>query len=191
MLDWLFEGWWGIYLPLIVALLILVALWWRDRRRVWLFASCGAALLLGVYGVLDLAVETASEQIKRKLTEMSRAVGQRDVRAIFAHVSEEFALEDLRGLNKEQFQMVADRFIQNGTVTELAITDVKPESDGKVVFLAKVKGPQFEQLFRIRAQFVRDGDKQWRLKSFTVHNPVSNERHDFGRLVNLGGGLPR
>jgi len=50
--------------------------------------------------------------------------------------------------------------------------------------MAKPKGPNVpENPYRVKARFVRDADGQWRLKSFTVHNPVNDERIEIGRFL--------
>jgi hypothetical protein len=193
MFDWLFEGWPEIYIPLASILLILLALWWRDRNRRWLYGAGAVAALLALYFVLDLAVETSSEQIKRKLHEMARAVQKKDTKAIFTHVSDQFTWDDLAGMKKAQFELLADRLIQSGTVTELVIMDEKlPDRTGRVDFVAKPKGPNIPdaQMVRVKALFVRDADGQWRLKSFTLHDYLKGDRIEVGRLLDAAKGLP-
>jgi hypothetical protein len=184
MFDALFEYRVTIYLILAVAAVILIALWFRDRRRGWLYGLGVVALLAGVFFLLDLSVETPTKQIKRKLQLMAQGVRKKDTKAIFDHVSDEFNWEQL---NKAQFKEVVDRLVQNGMVNDLVIWDEKfPDADGSVVFMAKPKAPGLlkdEAMFRVRAKFVRDPDKQWRLKSFTVHNPINDEQFDVRRVL--------
>jgi ketosteroid isomerase-like protein len=189
MFDPLFEYRVTIYLILAVAAVILIALWFRDRRRGWLYGLGVVALLAGVFFLLDLTIETPSKQIKRKLQQMAQGVRNKDAKAIFAHVSDQFAWEDANNMNKAEFQRRVDRLLQSGLVTDLVIWDEKfPDDSGKVVFMAKPKGPGIpdggdKYVFRVRATFVRDPDKQWRLKSFTTHNPLNDDRYEVGKYL--------
>ena len=184
MFDALFEYRVTIYLGLAIAAVSLIALWYRDRRRGWLYGLGGVAVLAGLFFLLDLTIETQNKQIRRKLQTMAQGVKNKDTKAIFDHVSDQFTWE---GLNKAQFKEVVDRLVQGGVVNDLVIWDEKfPDADGNVVFMAKPKAPGLlkdEAMFRVRAKFVRDPDKQWRLKSFTVHNPVNDEKYEVRRFL--------
>src|SRR5262249_29825533 len=56
MFDDLFEYRVTIYVILAVAAVIFVALWFRDRRRGWLYGLGVVALLAGVFFLLDLSI---------------------------------------------------------------------------------------------------------------------------------------
>jgi hypothetical protein len=187
MFDGLFEYRLTIYVGLAIVGIVLVALWFRDRRRTWLYALGGLALLAGAFFLLDLTIETPPKQIRRKLQEMAQGVKKKDSKAILAHLSDQFEWE---GMNKAEFHKAVDHVLQMDLVTDLVIWDEKfPDSSGKVIFQAKPKGAALGKMekafYRIRAEFVRDPDKQWRLKTFTVHDPVNGER------IEIRGFLPR
>jgi hypothetical protein len=172
--DWLFEGRLAVYLFLAVVAVILLGLWWRDRRRGWLFGVAAVGVLIGIYFLLDRLVETRSEQISRKLQEMAAGVKAGDTERIFLHVSDRFTFA---GLNKAAFQAAVDRILQARRVTDLAIFDFQPlDERGRVFFRAKPIGDEqgLNIAYIVRAQFVRDPDGQWRLQSFEVFNPVVN-----------------
>jgi hypothetical protein len=179
MLDWLLDSRLTVYLIGTIAAVILLALWFRNRRRGWLYGLGVVALLLGVFAVLDLTIDTPKRQIRRKLREMAAAVKKRDTKAIFAHVSDSFTSDDPEPVTKAQFERRVDDLLKNGVVQDLVIWDEKfPDDSGKVEFMAKPKGPGIpnEIGFRVRAVFVRDPDGQWRLKSFEVYEQLRNER---------------
>src|SRR6266849_845754 len=79
--DWLFEGLWQVYAVLGMGAAVMLILWWRDRRRGWLYGVAVVGFLILLYVLLDFAVETDGEQIGRELQEMSRAVRNRDLNA--------------------------------------------------------------------------------------------------------------
>jgi hypothetical protein len=183
MFDAFFEYRVTIYLILAVVAVILIALWYRDRKRGWLYGLGVVALLAGVFFLLDYAIETPSKQIKRKLQLMAEGVKKKDTKAIFEQVSDQFSWE---GLNKAEFKQLVDRLVETGFVHDLVIWDEKfPDATGNVVFMAKPKSPglQKDEMFRVRAKFVRDADKQWRLQSFTVHNPINDDKFEVRRFL--------
>lgn len=170
MFDWLFEGRFAVYLFLAVVGLICFGLWWRDRKRHWLVPMVAVALVLVVYFLLDRIVETRGEQIARKLQEMAAGVDAGDASKIFKHISDRF---DFQGSNKSRFRTAVEAILRSRRVTGLAVWDFRfPDDTGKVLFRANPRGnePGLGVPYLVRAQFVRDGDGEWRLQSFTVHN---------------------
>jgi hypothetical protein len=177
--DWLFEGRLTVYLILAIPAVILAALWVRDRKRGWLYGMGVVALLLGVYFLLDRIVETRNEQIGRKLQAMAVAVKKRDADAIFQHFSPEFRLGPF---DKAGFRKAVENVMRDGGVDDMKIWEVKfPGDPGKVTFKAKPSGrlPGTEMFYLIRAEFVQDDDKQWRLKSFEAFQPYSDSNTPF------------
>ena len=194
MFDWLFEGRQSVYLILAALGVIVAALWARSGfvfftepvqrskaretpkpRLSWMPLVLGVVVLLGLgYFLLDRLVETRSEQITRKLHEMADAVKRKDVERIFSHISDQFRF---RTLGKPAFREFVDLMIRQGWVDELIVWDVEfPDDSGKVHFRAKPKGSRLPEIpfVRVRGEFVRDPDGQWRLKTFEVFGPVSD-----------------
>src|SRR5207247_2570296 len=104
---------------------------------------------------------------------------KKDADAILAHVADDF---DFEGMKKEQFRTVVEALLAKGAVTDLVIWDERfPDAEGGVDFMAKPTAPgqlKEEAMVRVRARFVREQrDRRWRLKSFTVHNPLNDERY--------------
>ncbi|MFL5342545.1 MAG: hypothetical protein ACJ8F7_20555 [Gemmataceae bacterium] len=149
----------------------------RFTAREWLFVVSGIALLLllGLW-VCDHFLESDQEQIVRKLNEMSAGIHDRNMNAVFQHVSNSFRLG---GSDKAALRKRADDASSSGQVTEIKVWDVRIDSlsreEKKAVaqFLFKVEGsvPTGSAPFRCRAKFVLDPDNQWRLQSFDVFTP--------------------
>jgi hypothetical protein len=182
VLDWLFEGRWQVYAVQILAALVLLVLWWRDRRRLWLYAVSVVGLLILLYLLLDYAVETDGEQIGRHLQEMSDAVHRHEPDGVFTHVADDF---QIAGKDKKALQELAGRYIRSGTVTEVEVwkyhfvekTKQTPPI-AKVTFQVKVKGNLggLENAFYLcKAEFEQGRDKEWRLKSFQLFDPMRND----------------
>jgi hypothetical protein len=180
--DWLFEGRWDVYAVLAVAALVLLVVWWRDRRRFWLYGFGFVGLLILLYLLLDFAVETDGEQIGRHLQEMSQAVRNRHVNDVFVHVADDFRSGTK---DKKALQDLAAGYINSGTVTDVVIWKyrfVEKNKDkppiAKVTFQVKVKGNlgRAEELFYFcEAEFEQGLDKVWRLKSFRLFDPMKND----------------
>jgi hypothetical protein len=168
--DWLFEGRAVVYVPLTLLALALAFIWYSyGRRRAFLYAAGVMVVLIGVYALLDRLVETRREQIERKLHEMARGVKDKNVDAIFRHISDQF---DYKGINKATFRTGAAARMRTGWVDKLDIWRIEHLDDqGKVRFQAKPHGRVGENVGTgVEAQFVNENG-QWRLRSFKVFNP--------------------
>lgn len=174
MFDWLFEGRLTVYLVLAIAASALVALWIRDRRKIWLGGAAFLAILAGLYLLLDRVVETRHEQIERKLQHMAAGVRTRNVDAIFNHISDRFRFQ---GMNKSTFRAYVERAMKNRGVDDLIIWNVqRVEENGQVAFNAKPRGSLTgtDVPYLVRARFVQDSPGEWRLESFQIYNPYVN-----------------
>lgn len=171
-MDSLFEGPTTLYLLLLVAVVVLLALWFRDRQRRWLtLLSIPAALAL-VLLLLDWSVETPREQIARKLREMASAVERRDVATIHGHLASTF---QLAGRDRNTFRRYVERVFREDWVTSIVLWEIRPQLQGttaEATLYAKVRGSRVRgaEFFRVKTQWSREGE-QWRLVGFTVHHP--------------------
>ncbi len=182
MPDWLFEGLWAVYATLGMVAVVLLILWWRDRRRGWLYGIAVAGLLILIYALLDFAVETDGEQIGRELQEMARAVRNRDLNGALVFFSDRFVAE---GHNKAAFQQMAEPYVRNGTVTDVVIWDFHFNGKTKdappianVNFRVKLKGnlgSAGEYFALCEAQFEQEPNKVWRLRGFRLFDPMKND----------------
>ena len=168
MFDWLFEGRVEVYAALGAVAILLAALWWRDRRRAWLYAIGVVALLAGVYLLLDRLVETRREQITRRLQAIEKAVKAGDAEQVMRQFSPQF---DYRGIKRDPFRAMVIARLRSRFIEELTIWEVRiPDTSGKVFFKAKPKGLGENPGFQVRSEFVQDPDGQWRMKTFEVYN---------------------
>jgi len=181
--DWLFEGRPTVYLVLATAAVILLALWWKARKRKYLIAVGVVAALAGVYYLLDASVESDREQIVRKVREMAAGVKAGDADKVFANVSDQFRRPS--GTNKQQFRERAKPFLTPGRFTDVAVWEFqhkeepsRAERKAVVAFMVKIRGGGTgaeDVPYRCTATFVLDTDDQWRLQSFTLLNPLGTD----------------
>jgi hypothetical protein len=176
--DWLFEGHLTVYALLAAAVVVMVALWRRDRKRAYLLGAGVALVLMALYCVLDWAVETDREQIVRKVREMADAVGKRDSETIGRHISDQFSHQFSRA-TKQTLLDAARQHISSGRVREVAVWDFRFKGPidraggrAEVVFQAKPKGDIEGMIkgawFRCEAEFVLEGAQGWRMRGFRL-----------------------
>ncbi len=183
MFDWLFEGWWEVYAALAMIALVLMILWWRDRRRFWLYGLIVVAALVLLYMLLDWAVETDREQIGIRLQKMSQSVHNRTLNEGFELVSDDAALH---GMNKTAMREKANNYVNSGTVTDVIVKDFRFDSKSgsapevaRVEFMIKVQGNLGGGFNSIpifcKAQFKKHPTKGWQLSAVDLRDPVHND----------------
>jgi ketosteroid isomerase-like protein len=184
--DWLYEGRPAVYVLLGGAAALLLVVWKRTPRRVYLQAAAACLVLLGVYYLLDRQVETDREQISRKITEMAGAVQARDLDRIFRHISESFRLggADRAAFRREVENVFSRNLVERVEVWNFQFPDDFREKRGsgpaaeesaRVEFFAKPFGGVADNAtyYLVRARMRRDPDGQWRLQTYQVFNPYS------------------
>jgi hypothetical protein len=184
MFHWLFEGRLSVYLLLATVALVLLAVWWSTRKRKYAIAAAAVAVLAGLYGLLDLAVETDHEQMERKIREMAGSAKNKDANRLFEHIAADF---NYNGRTKTDLIALAKNAIGNGGVSEIVVWEFergevsRDDRSGTIVFLIKMKGPwtRTEIFLRCKAQFLLDTDRQWRLRRIELFDPINNERVDY------------
>lgn len=198
-MSWLVEGSWVVYLVLGLIAAAAFFLYWQNRDRK--FLVLGSILLAAavIYLLLDLFVETAGEQIERKVRAMARAVAAKNADGVVEHLSEDFRVQyfdkkairaqaDL-SMKKNEVQSVEvwefESSVEPDVQTLIAMNLKEEDAQARVrdhtalegTFKAKPKG-EFTgdaAFYYIRAIFVRDPDGQWRLRTFQVQHPVTRE----------------
>ncbi len=176
MFDWLFEGHLSVYILLAVAAALSVIVWARTRKRRWLGVAALFVALAGLYCVLDHAVETDREQVRRKVLAMAAALkAPADLDAAFQYVSDRFRCPFADG--KAALREKAGQQIQIWRITEVRISDVRVgevsrEKNAAVAdFRAKVVG-SFGELEAVTvhctATFDYDAAHGWRMRGLEV-----------------------
>jgi hypothetical protein len=175
--EWLFEGQLTVYAVLAVSLVFMLVIWKQTPRKAYVWCSVVLAVLIGLYFLMDLLVETDREQITHAVQEMSAGVQARNVEQIFAQVSDSY---NRHGSNKAGFKSAVSGVITGQHVDRVALwafefaRDYKQKDSpslersnvAKVAFMAKPEGPGGASLYRVDAVMHRDADGKWRMQSW-------------------------
>jgi hypothetical protein len=200
-MSWLVEGNVLVYTILGLVASVCLYLWWQYRDRLLLIVAVALLAAVGIYFLLDLVVETDSEQMVRKVKLMARAVAAKDANGITEHLASDFSAENVYGLyNKKSAQARVDFLMKNGQLTSAEAWDFEraiepnvealvelrlPREEAQALvgdrkarllnFKAKVKGPLMGDaaFAAVTAVFVREPDGQWRMRTFQANNPVT------------------
>jgi hypothetical protein len=122
LFDWLFEGRTSVYAVFAALVVFLLVVWWQTRKRWLLLGVAVAAGLIGLYALLDKAVETDREQIIRKVQEMAAAVNARNLDALFENISDNF--RSRLGRDKQQFREEVASYLSRGAVENVRVWDI-------------------------------------------------------------------
>ena len=181
MFDWLFEAHRhpAVYVFLAAAAVLFVVLWVRTKKRRWLAAALVPAALAGLYYLLDIAVETDSEQIERKVNAMAAGFKKpADLDAVFANVSDQFQAAADQATNKAALRDLVQRDIPSYGIDEVKITDFRAgeisreknsaEADFRAkVLLSGAGGPDAVPV-HCDATFDYDAAHGWRMRTLKV-----------------------
>lgn len=186
MFDWLFEGRTSVYVVLAALAVFLLLAWWQTRKRWLLFGVVFAAGLVGLYALLDKAVETDREQIVRKIKSMIAAVNAGNIDGIFENISGEFRSPGGKG--KAELREMARRYIEQKTVTSVDVWDIvcigEPslqQRTAQASFQVKVHGQPGVEGFLAECEATFDFDTRhgWRLRSIRFFKPQTTEEWPF------------
>lgn len=183
MFDWLFEGRTSVYVVLAALAVFLLLIWWQMRKRWLLLAAPFVVALIGLYALLDKAVETDREQIVRKIKEMVAAVNAFNLDAAFVHISEQFRSPG--GKSKKELRDAAQMYLDRHTVERVEVWDilidgrpVRERGEVHVFFTAKTHNIR-EFLTGCDAVFAFHPQHGWQLRSFRLLKPQSTEEWPF------------
>ncbi|HWG46767.1 MAG TPA: hypothetical protein VN688_28650 [Gemmataceae bacterium] len=179
MPDWLFEGRTNVYVILAALTGLLVLVWWQTRKRWCLIAAVVMAGLIGIYAILNVAVETDREQIVRKVNEMTAAVNAHKLDAAFVHISDQFRSHG--GKTKQELRTAGQTYLEQKIVERVDVWDIgiegQPSREKREVhvrFSVKVHGGQ-EFFTDCDALFAFEPEHGWRMKGFRLLKPQTNE----------------
>jgi hypothetical protein len=183
LFDWLFEGRTSVYAILVALAVFLLLAWWQMRKRWLLYGVVATAVLVGVYALLDKAVETDREQIVRKLQEMVAAVNAHNLDAAFVHISDQFRSQG--GKTKRELRDTAQRYLDRRTVERVQVWNIlidgrpaREPGEVHVFFSAKTHNGQ-EFFADCDAVFQFHSEHGWQLRTFRLLNPLTNEDWGF------------
>jgi hypothetical protein len=178
--DWLFEGKLIVYAALAGAAVAFLLLWWQSRKRGLLIAAGVMMALIALVALLDWGQETDREQVKHRVEGMAASLTAHDVEQAFQYISDDFRTP--RGTDKKGLRDAAKRYLDNGTVTDIEVWDIRvvslsrQEGRAQVSFSVKLK-PVREDYMRCEAVFDHDPARGWRLREFRLFNPFRNEEY--------------
>jgi uncharacterized protein YjeT (DUF2065 family) len=192
MPNWLIDDPTNVLFVLALLAIALGVLWWVRRSddfgkkkvnwikglitcRVTLNQFCAMGLtLIAFLAIAELLlyffVPTDQKRIESAIQEMSDGVRQNNVDKIFAQISDRFS-------NKESFRPVVKHYTDNGDITEVAAWDFEQarfnqeKTEATIEFMIRPKGNMTHSPYRCVATFVKDPDRQWRLRGFRVFQP--------------------
>jgi hypothetical protein len=183
LFDWLFEGRTSVYAILAALAVFLLLAWWQVRKR-WLLAGVVlAAALIGLYALLDRAVETDREQIVRKLNEMVAAVNAHNLDAAFVHISDQF--RSAGGKSKNELRATAQAHLDRREVESVQVWDIlidgrpsREQGEVHVFFSAKTHNHR-EFLTGCDAIFEFNAAHGWQLRTFRLLKPQSTQEWEW------------
>jgi hypothetical protein len=171
----------GLYLVLLAGVVVTGAIAARNQdRRSLIRLGIALSLLLLVF-LVDKLIESPREEAVRKIQAMAAAATAADPNRFVEHVSERFEMkggatrEQLRnsgawslirmhrariavwGFGEDSYKRISDSEIEVGFYTKATA-----EGSGAMV------------MRYARAEFIKDPDGQYRLKSIKFYNPVEN-----------------
>jgi hypothetical protein len=179
LFDWLFEGRTSVYAILAALTVFLLLTWWQMRKR-WLLAGVVlTAALIGLYALLDRAVETDREQIVRKLNEMVAAVNAHSLDAAFVHISDQF--RSPAGKSKNELRAAAQAHLDRREVQSVQVWDIlidgrpsREQGEIHVFFSAKTHNHR-EFLTDCDAIFEFNATHGWQMRTFRLLKPQTTE----------------
>lgn len=170
----------SVYIVLIVVTLILAArlFVWQTRRALWQ-ALIPGGLLAALY-MTDHFIEAPREEASRKMEAMAAAATASNPTGFVEHVSQSFdeggrRKSDLAGspawgMIKQYKARVAVWGFTRNDFREICDTEIE------IGFSAKGAVPDGQYIEKyVKARFVQDGDKQWRLRAIRFYNPLKPE----------------
>jgi len=179
LFDWLFEGRNSVYVVVAALAVFLLLAWWQIRKRWLLLGVVVSVAMIGLYALLDKAVETDREQIVRKVQEMATAVNARDLDGLFENISDNF--RSPQGKDKQQFRDTVANYLKIGMVSNVRVWDIVCEETpsrehppARVFFRAKAESGR-ELLADCDATFDYDAEHGWRLRSIRLLKPQTTE----------------
>jgi hypothetical protein len=179
--DWLFEGLTAVYILLGTALLFVIVLYWRWRRKYWLYVMGTIVAFIGLYALLDRLVETDTEQLERKIKAMAAGLEAHNVDALFDNIDEHYKSPSMA--DKKALRELADTHINQISDVRVRNFDfkVRPERGKEFTglrFMFKIGGVGVDNLpFDCEPVFEYDPVKGWRVTRFKVFKFGTTEEY--------------
>jgi len=170
----------SLYLLLMLAVIIAggVAAKYQSRKSLLAFLGI-AALLLALY-LVDTFVESPREQATRRVQMMAQAAQAGDVDGFVAQTSQRY---NANGRTRDSFRDGIPWHLireHRPTVTtwNFSRDDFQELDNGdiEIGFEAKAEAPSGMMWKYARAQFTKEPDGTWRMKSIEFYNPATKQK---------------
>jgi hypothetical protein len=183
--DWLFDGAWTVYLVFGSAGAVLTVAWCKTRNKYCAIAVGVVVALFVIYIVLQFFVETASEQMERRVRDIAGSVKSKQIKNVLEkNLSDDF---HAGSYNKRDFLEKAQSLADQHHVDSVEVWDIKlVEIDreirtAKLSFKAKPKiEGQETPWYLVVAVFVMTPKEswwqkeEWKMQSFQYFNAVAD-----------------
>jgi hypothetical protein len=180
--NWLFEGRLSVTLLLTAVALVLLAVWWRERKRALLIAVGVVVALIVIYLLLGTFLPTEAKidrvQIHQRIEEMANGVVRHDRDAIVRNLSDQFRSPE--GKDKRAVVESIPPGIQL-TVSDIEIPEAPVRCVGttKVNFHVQLLEPINRPVY-VESVFDWNAENGWRLRELHVFPiPVGDEFKKF------------
>jgi hypothetical protein len=184
MLWWLVDNATTIYFILGIAALVLVALWWMNRKGKYLAALAIPLALIGLTWLLTLLVVTDKHRLESICQEIAQGIRQRNVELVFKHISSSFHQANQRQMTKDQLRDFAKSHMDRhdaGKVhfSKFSFGEVSREKKTAQVEFWVYEVSELEGApIRCEATFVREDDT-WRMKGFKLFVANTGNQYPF------------
>jgi|ERR1051326_2120901 hypothetical protein len=183
-MDWLFDHRSLVYLLLASDFVVLLAVWWRTRKRGLVIALGVSALIAGLFALVDLVLrpETDQEKLERTVRELAQSLKEPvDTAKLEKYISDD--VDSKQHLKKKAFVKAIADLSDANSVREVRVSDLRDmviDRNGKtasVRFNATVySGRDQNWTGACETDFVLEDDGQWRLKRYRIFLlPTSTE----------------
>jgi hypothetical protein len=184
MLGWLVDNAATIYFVLGFIALVLVALWWRERKRPYLIGLGVVAGFVAVIFGLTCLIVTDRKRLAEICEEMAQGIRERSVDKVFRPNSPSFDQANRTPMNATQLRDLAQRHLPRRGVEDIAFAKFACESLDRDAGKARVQfwvlGVEDAEGMPVRceADFVLE-QTAWRMKGFKLFIGNTTNQYPF------------
>ena len=184
MFDWLFDSNWQVYLVLALAGVAFALLWSKFGKK-YAIGLGVVVVLFAAYLVLQFIVETASNQMKRRVQDIAGSVEKKQINSVLErNLSDDFhaGRYDKKGFI-DKAQSLADSYgVDSVEVWDFELVEIDREKrTAKFTFRVKPKIKDHETpWYLVKAVFVMTPKEswwqkeEWKMQSFQYFNAVAD-----------------
>lgn len=160
-------------ITILLATLVTVFVWWRNRSRKSLVALAVAAIIAVAFFVISWRWESPREQAYRRVQGVIDAMNRYDTGAALAHVSDRFEYRGARKNDLRQAPLNAILRERRANIQAWGFSRDTTEYDADrctISFSVNVTGDLGSRIgFFVKATVARDADGEYRMIGFRVY----------------------